>query len=315
MLRMNSLKVSQTIPSGYTQAYPEILYNRPTFLSANNSLPQLHFYLLDSSSKEVLGHIAFSREENEVLSPFRAPFGGFELASDIENESFLFFAAEVLRQLKESHVRFVQLHLPPAAYLPAAPTLMKDLQALGFREKKKPAHHIIEVTDESFETKITAMERRKLRKAVSINCRFQIEKRHEYAAIYEFIRMHRSAKGHELSMSWEMLKEVIKGHKQHYVFCSVRLEDQLIAAAIMVRVSENVLYYYIPGHNAEFNSISPMVFLLNGLYDWSQAQGVKSIDLGTSYWANRENKSLATFKKRIGGVPTTGSVLRKALSS
>ena len=311
---MKSLTVSNALPKDFETVYVKLLYNQPGFLSANNGLPQLHFYLLDKEPKQVLGHIAFTREENEVVSPYKAPFGGFELASDLSNEAFLFFAAEVMRLLKENHLRFVRMHLPPKVYLPATGKVSHDLKALGFQEKSRPVHHVLHVDADSFESKITAMEKRKLKKAAALNCAFTIEKRQDYAGVYEFIKSHRTAKGHELSMSWSMLKEAIKAYPEAYIFSSLKLDGQRIAAVIMIRVSAQVLYYYIPGHDADFNSLSPMVGLLNGLYQWAQSEGIRGIDLGTSYWANQENKSLVAFKRRVGGVATTGSILRKALT-
>jgi len=133
--------------------------------------------------------------------------------------------------------------------------------------------------------------------------------------VYEFLRKHRAHKGHQLSMSWNMLKDMLKHHKDHYLFCTVRLQEQVIAAAIMVQVSPSVLYYYIPGHDMAYNSLSPMVYLLAELYGWALAHEVNHIDLGTSYWGNQKNESLVAFKRRLSGQASSGSVLRKALSS
>ena len=312
---MKALSVSNSIPQGLRIGYSPLLYNRPSFLSVNNGLPQLHFYLIDKASKVALGHIAFSREESEVVSPFKAPFGGFELAGDLDSTSFLFFVTEVMRMLKENSIRFMRIHLAPMDYLPCLDMAMENLVALGFREKQKLVHHIIKVGEAPFEKLIASMEVRKLKKARTLGCEFRFEKREQYAAIFDFIKQHRESKGHELSMSWDMLRDVLKDHGDHYHFCSVRLEGEMIAAAVMVRVNEKVMYYFIPGHDATFNHLSPMVFLVGELYKWCREHGLQSIDLGTSYWANEENESLARFKEHLGGKPSMSSVFRKALSS
>jgi len=312
---MKALTVSRSIPRGYQCSYSRLLYNRTSFLEVNNSLPQVHFYLLNKDTKQVLGHIAFSREENEVVSPYKAPYGGFELVNDLESSSFLFFLYELLRMLKEDSIRFLRIHLPPAHCLPNVAMVKENLKTLAFREKQNLKHHMLTVSEAKFGQKIATMEQRKLKKARTLGCEFRVARRDEYAGVYAFLKQHRESKGHQLSMSWDMLREALKDHNAHYLFCTVNLEDQMIAAAIMVHVNDEVLYYFIPGHDAEYNHLSPMVFLISELYQWCQQQGIQYIDLGTSYWAGEENESLVKFKERMGGQVSSSSVFRKALSS
>lgn len=312
---MNFLSVSRSVPGEFEIAFHPLLYNQRSFLDASNAMPQLHFYLLNRDSSQVLGHIAFSREENEVLSPWKAPFGGFEVADNLESSHFLFFATEVGRLLKEDGIRFVKIQMAPGVYLPNLPMVADNLLTLGFSEKRRLVHHVLEVNDQPFETQITGMEQRKLKKARSLDCKFGFESRERFGAIYNFIRQHRESKGHALSMDWELLRDALKKHEGQYLFCGVRLEAKLIAAAIMVRVSKDVLYYFIPGHDAEFNHLSPMVFLLGELYRWCQNEGLRFIDLGTSYWAGKENESLVKFKERLGGKVSESRIFRKTLSS
>lgn len=312
---MDSLTVNTLIPEGYRKLYSPFLYNLPDFLEANNSLPQLHFYLLDKLDKTVLGHIAFSREEEEVLSPYKAPFGGFELAGTLAGEAVTFFLAEVLRKLKELSIRFVRLKLPPPCYSSGVTLMAESLLDLGFEARRKLEHHVLSVTEEELTLQMATMEQRKLKKARKAGLTFSFEEPNKHDQVFDFIRTHREARGHQLSLGWQALKEMKEQLPDHYLFATVCMQERIVAAAIMVRASASVLYYFFPVHDQAFNHLSPMVFLLNEMYNWAQQQGLAYIDLGTSYIDGKPNSSLIKFKEHMGGKPQESSVFRKALSS
>ena len=311
---MDDLRVVEVKPAGHAIRYDAWLYNSPEYLSANNELPQLHFYLVHEVKHELWAHIAFSREESEVLSPYKAPFGGFELAEELPSEAFLFFVSEVLRRLKVHHVRFVSLKMPPTFYQSGHDYLPADLEALGFRMKKEWVYHALPVDESVLVQKMVSMEQRKLRKATKLGLKFKFATRQDYASLYEFIKKHREAKGHHLSVTWNDLREAIKVRPESYLFCGVYQDKRLLAACVLIRVNTRVVYYFQPAHDPEFNALSPMVFLLDALYAWCREQSIGYIDLGTSYLQSKPNESLIKFKEHVGGKAFVSQVFRKALS-
>ena len=311
---MKNLKVVEQVPQGFSPGYDPWLYNSREYLNANNELPQLHFYLVDETEKVLLGHIAFSREESEVLSPYKSPFGGFELAAAVTSEAFLFFVTELIGRLRIHHVRFVSLKLPPPFYQNSHNYQTEDLLALGFDQKKEWRYHAVAVDEQNLVGKMVTMEQRELRKARKMGLQFRMLDRQGYAAAYDFITIHRESKGHALSMTWPDLREAIKAKPESYRCCGVYLEEKLLAACMLIRVNRRVIYYFQPAHDPEFNAQSPMVFLLDALYEWCRQEEIAFIDLGTSYLPTGPNESLVKFKEHVGGQAYMSPVFRKALS-
>lgn len=312
---MEALSVTERLPVACKVRYTPGLYNSRAFLESNNSLPQLHFYLIDTRAKTVLGHIAFSIEESEATSPFKAPFAGFELAVGLESLGCLYFLQEAQRRLVEKGFRYLRIKTAPACYQPGTDLLIENMRHLGFDEKEKQVYHAIEVNDKPLTDQLASMEQRRLRKATKQELTFRYVNKGGYPALFGFVKKHREAKGHRLSMDWANLRSAIRANQEGYLAAGVYQGDQLIAASILVRVSEKVVYNFFPAHDAAFNALSPMVFLIDSVYRWCQEQGINWIDLGTSYLGKKENKSLISFKEHMGGQPFESITFRKTLSS
>lgn len=312
---MEALSVTEHLSGSYEVQYVPGLYNSRTFLDANNSLPQLHFYLIDKGLNQALGHIAFSIEESEATSPFKAPFAGFDLAPDLDSLASTYFLQEVLRRLTERGFRYLKIKMAPDCYQSVNPALLENMRHLGFEEKERQTYHAILVNEQPLSRQIASMEQRRLRKAAKEGLAFKFARKSEFPVFFDFIKRHREAKGHRLSMDWGELRNVIKGNEESYLAAGVYKHEELIAASILIRASEKVIYNFFPANNAEFNSLSPMVFLLDSVYSWCQQQGIGWIDLGTSYLGKKENKPLISFKEHMGGRPFESITFRKTLSS
>lgn len=312
---MDSLTVLETLPRDYQVSYVPLLYNQPTFLMANNSLPQLHFYLVDDKKKAAIAHIAFCREESEVLSPFRAPFGGVEHGEELDSTAALFFIQEVSRRLLAQSVRFVRIRTAPGFYLPPASPVVDALVSLGFTRKEQQNYHAIVVDDQDLITKMAPMEKRRLKKSAKEELSFRFARRDEFASVFAFIRLQREVRAQSLSLNWEDIKTAIRSNKESYRFAMVLRQDELVAASLLVSASDSVIYSFYPAHDAAYNSLSPMVFLLYSLYGWCMEKGFTHIDLGTSYLGSKVNQTLVNFKEHMGAASFASTNFRKALSS
>lgn len=312
---METLSVTEYLPEAHAVSYIPGLYNSRNFLEANNTLPQLHFYLINNKLNDALGHIAFSIEESEATSPFKAPFAGFDLAERLDSLSCTYFLQEVLRRLVEKGFRYLRIKMAPGCYQSVNPALLENIRHLGFEEKERQIYHAILVNGQPLTKQIASMEQRRLRKAAKEGLEFKFASKSEFPVFFDFIKRHREAKGHRLSMGWRELRNAIKGNEESYLAAGVYQQEELIAASILIRASAKVIYNFFPANNAEFNSLSPMVFLLDSVYSWCQQQEIGWIDLGTSYLGKKENKPLVSFKEHMGGQPFESITFRKTLSS
>ena len=98
---MRNLKVVEQASLIAEKQFAQILYTSKTFLEVNNNLPQIHFWLMETTDQTALGHVSFSLEEGKALSPAKAPFGGFSLADSLKSEELTFFIFEVKNQSRQ----------------------------------------------------------------------------------------------------------------------------------------------------------------------------------------------------------------------
>ena len=79
----------------------------------------------------------------------------------------------------------------------------------------------------------------------------------------------------------------------------------MIAATVCVLVNEEVLYNFLPAHDENYKSLSPVVFLVQGIYNYAFAESLKFIDLGISSLQGKPQAGLIIFKERLGGQPAS----------
>lgn len=312
---MKNLKVTEYRLAEFKDSYPQLLYTKPEFLEANNDLPQIHFYLVETESDLILGHVGFSLEESRVYSPFKAPFGGFSLNENLEGVEVCFFVLEVLRRLKVKSVFEMELKLPPLCYGENYKLLSEYLTFLGFEVSKQEAYQAIPVQGAGLEQLIASMEKRRLRKCIEAGFRFQVLPDTALHQVFDFVRLQRATKGYDFSMNWEALKLIKRSEPSAYVPMAIFDKGKIVAATIGIWASEIVLYNFCPAHDLEYDKFSPVVQLTQGLYEYAASKGALYVDLGTSYLETKPNESLRTFKEHLGAQYFYSCSYRKALSS
>ncbi|RKQ49649.1 acetyltransferase (GNAT) family protein [Roseivirga pacifica] len=312
---MEGLHVIEHLPTNYTFEYEPLFYGTPTFLEANNALPQKHFYLVDNHYHKVFASIAFSIEEGTAYSPAKAPFSGYEFAQRLNPEERIFFMIEVERRLKQAGVKALNIGQAPSFFNTQFEKEQRDLGFLEYQKAAARVYHSISVDSTPFEGKVHDMEKRKLKKSAQGGLNFQMLDSSDLEKVFAFIKLQRDLKGYEFSMSWEELRDAARLNPGMYL-PAVMLHDKKIAAAtIAIRESKSVLYNFAPAHAPAYNELSPVVALVQGLYEWSQAQAIKWLNLGTSYLDGAPNEPLVQFKERLGGVSFSAFSFQKSLNS
>ncbi len=161
----------------------------------------------------------------------------------------------------------------------------------------------LQVTSESFESKISMAKRQRLKKCLT---RFSFLKHelNQLERIYSFLSESRQAKGYQLSMDWNQMQRTVRQLPSHFLVFAVEEAEQLAAAAICIRVSDTILYTFYYAHAAAYDKLSPVTMLLQGIYQFAVDQSIQLIDLGTSQVDEKLNPSLLHFKKSVGGKPS-----------
>lgn len=88
----------------------------------------------------------------------------------------------------------------------------------------------------------------------------------------------------------------------YFLFSVKNQEGEIIAGVVTILVNQHILYTFYWGDNLAYCSHSPVVFLLQEIYEYCQKHQIQLMDLGTSSLNGVINQGSYNFKKNIGGV-------------
>lgn len=289
-------------PDGFSYSFERYLYNETSFLQLQDAEPPLSFYILHLKKKRVLARCHFFIKDNIALSPYRSPFGGMELDASLSLDVIEAFIDFIEKTIKKKDVKTIKITQSPFIYSPiGASKLTNCYLRTGFQITHPDLNHHIVIDGKSFEQKIHAMERRKLKKTMEQRFVFREEGVDVVEKIYAFIQSCRKERQQDLNISLEDLQKAIQALPHVYKIFSIRDGEEVIATTIIVVVNAKIAYNFLPASSSAYNQWSPMVFLLKGLYEWCQDKNIEMLDLGISIVNNIPQYSLIAFKERIGG--------------
>ena len=294
--------------------FEQLLYNRPAFLNSNNDLPKRHFYLFDKKEEKYRAHVVFNINDKVAVSPLKAPFGGIEFDLSLGQSSLEFFLNEVEAALHREGVEELRIHQAPENYLPQD-QINTAFEASGYEMIQERIYQGIDIDEIPLSEKIHEMQRRRLKKCEQEPFTFKKYSKGELPKVYNQINRYRYKAGKGLSMKWVDLHDSSVRNPSVYKAFGIENENGLIiAGTITVSVNAKVLYNFFPASYDAYNKYSPMVMLLDKVYDWAAANGYRHIDLGTSYVHKDLNTSLRDFKERMGGKEFNAKSWRKKLN-
>ncbi len=277
-------------------------FNTIQFIKAQATDNGLVFILTSLSTKQTRAYFILFVENNAAVSPKRAPFGSFEMASDLSSNDLRALVESILDYCKSHHLMGLTIKNFPTCYNPIRATQIKNvLLSCGFGIKQDIDNQYLDVLHQAFEQQIHISERRRLKKCLYAGFELSEWIQPSPEEVYEFIRNNRKQLGYPMGFELDELKTwFINSPNQYKVFC-VRTNDEIIALSLAVLVKENILYNFCPADALSYRSYSPSVLLTKGLYEYCQQQGITILDLGVSLDASGEPKpSLVRFKRNLG---------------
>lgn len=275
------------------------LFNNPAHLRLQVPTGWRSFLLQKDKSGRIDGIVHFNIDGRIALSPFRSPFGSFEFSVGVPSGVMDAFIAFVEERLAEEHITEIHIKCSPLAYDPHAATLISTLLLnRGFRIERAEVGSLLSLsgTDWSPDT----WEARKLRQAKDAGlqfCNLGLDKRDE---VFRFISACREERGQEISITAAQLEEACNTFPDHYFLSGVSQDGELAAASVAVAVNKQVAYNFLSAHSRATDALSPVVLLMEGLYQTCRARGFSWLDLGTSALGDRPNFTLLDFKLRLG---------------
>lgn len=293
-----------------TLSFSVPLFFRPQFVyrRASDSVLSFQSHQPDSGAEAL---IYFILQDQEAISISYSPFGSIYGNEWCTQEFLSEFVAEIKRSLIQKGIRSIVIKHYPACYAPDLHD--KVLQAfihngfeITFTEHNQylpiPVASKKEIFDHS---KLHLIKKCKEAKfTVSIAPTFNAD------IWYDIITRARELRGHPMTIDLESLRVLQKGNEDAYYFFEVKDGDQIIACAIGVQVTADVLYYYLAADEDAYRSYSPMTFLLGRMFDFASEKNIKVLDMGISSSNGILNEGLHWFKKSFGSLEQPKLVLK-----
>jgi len=297
ILEVNAVKYKEIISTPYH------IFGSAAFNDLNYAKCDVVYYLLFKDSKYRLGLIVGVRN-NELHSPFSAPFGGFSfLSSDIRLQAI----DEALDLLKtwahEKKFSSINITLPSTFYnknFISKQTNCLFRNGYGIARLDLNYSFNLESFDENYPEHIWYNARKNLKIALKSGLLFiKCEKDAEKEQAHEIIRKNREIRGFPLHMTWQQVEKTTQIVPAD--FFMVKNDQQLpIASAIIFHVNESVVRVIYWGDLPEFAALKTMNFISFKVFEYYKNTGKRMVDIGISTDNSIPNFGLCEFKESIG---------------
>lgn len=286
--------------------------NEHLFLQADSGW--LNFYIVNSDRSSAEAYLPIHVEGTKATSPFKSPFGSICFSKGLSPEVLQNFIIYIESELKRVGIKEILIQNPPVAYQPQNLSLFQVLLInCGFTISKAEVTSVVYVDSKSFYSKIKPQQQQRLKHAKLEGLEFVILDTNNLCEVYELINNWQLARGFNLSMSIDGLSKVVEKFTQEFIISIVKQKQEVVAAAISIKVTKNVIYNFYLSHNPEYNHLSPVLLLLEGLYTYCQQHSFLLFDLGTSSLSGKPNFRLLNFKRRMGSEYSSKFAFYKAL--
>jgi hypothetical protein len=303
------------LPEGYRCDFDSYLFNSPRNLTIQ-SLDGWHsFHALRAEKRTARARVHFHLEGKIALSPFKNPFGSYEFSNTIEPKELFDFMKWVEVKLVEKGAKKIEIKTYPALYdTSSSAILITFLINLGYKIKNAELSACIEVNPTSLYQLMSSYEKRKAGQIRKTNLRFATIPVNKVKEVFDFISSCREERKQTLSMTYGQMKTVCDHFPDKFCLFGVYDNSALAAASISMLVNNSILYNFYSAHAKQYDSLSPVVRLMEGIYEFCQTEKIRLIDLGTSALQGRPNFTLLDFKLNLGATPTQKLTFEKVFS-
>lgn len=298
-------------PDGLKLNFDPGIFHDPKHLKLQASSGWHFFYAKNDNLVEAILYVHI--DKSTATSSYRSPFGSFLFSDSIMTynlHDFIVFCESALKRLE---VKTIVFKNQSELYSKNIPTLNNTLIKEGFSTKTEETSAVIPVNSKPFESGLHKSEKKRLRKCREQGLTFERIDLSQLQKIYMFLEACREEKGYSLSMSFDEIKKLVQAFPERIILTAVIDQQKFAAANISIRVFDHVLYNFYHDHSSEYDLLSPVVLLNEGLYNFCQQTKIELLDLGTSNLDGKLNESLLNFKINLGAKPTRKLTFEKKL--
>ena len=279
----------------------KFLFNQLAFLQQQTCASLLSFELWDKQQNRAVILLHISAHQSEAISPYRATFGGIEMADSLEAKLPGMFLTKVHQFLKAHGITLIRITNPPFAYdneIFQQVTFL--LLSHGYLIDRSELNYHIPIGNTSLEPQLHASEKRRLQKCRKAGFAFAEEQTLNLTEIYAFIAKARSRKGFPMSLTLQEFQQLFINLPGIYRIFTLRDGETITALTVTVRINSQILYNFYPSDNEHYLNYSPTVMLTVELYNLARREGYSMLDLGIATENGKPNYGLMRFKKNLG---------------
>ena len=227
-----------------------------------------NFYLLSAVNQETRqaeARCAFFIRSDQALSPLAAPFGSVEFAeclSDSTLDKFIAALIDAVRIVGANKIRLVNY---PNCYAPRqADQLVSALLQHQFYPVEAHQTSFLSIGPHTFDSQLIAAERRRLRKCRDAGFRVAQWPTPAITDVVGFIQHTRQQQGYRMTIQPDRLVALLRDFPDLFPVFTVTDGANLAALAITVRISQHILYNFLPASAPSYRTFSPTVMLTDG---------------------------------------------------
>ncbi|NHM06461.1 hypothetical protein G4D82_04450 [Flavobacterium sp. CYK-4] len=295
ILEVNAAQYADYFPN------PKQVFNSAAFNALNSYKCEQVFYLVFKDTKVRLG-IIFGLRANKIVSPFSAPFGGFEAANDEVRLQQIDAAIETLIQWA-TEKKFEGIRIVSPSFFYRENFLNKIYNCLyrsGFQTSNIELNYQFPTRKftENYASEIWYNAKKNLKRAQQAGLVFEELTSENAKLAYDVIAQNRSERGFPLRMTWEQVQETLQVVKADFFL--VKREQMATAAAVVFHVAEAIVQVIYWGDLPAYAEHKTMNFLSFEVFKYYKQQGIQIIDIGPSTEDSVPNYGLCEFKESIG---------------
>jgi hypothetical protein len=242
--------------------------------------------------------ITIQLDNHVASSPASASYGGIFIPESYSN-SEINIVDELVEHLIKIGMSRIEVYLAPEhlSYNDMLP--IETYIKAGFEVNFVNVNHYIDMSQWK-RGDMSKGNRKKSRQALGSSFKFLEATDDDFSKSYELIVQNRLAFGAKVPLTFEEMTILFKNFPEKYrCFALKSVDSELVAAAFLVETSPENLYVHLWADSIKFRALSPVVFLMEKLIDYS-SQDYRFLDLGTSGVDGIVIDGLVRFKNNLG---------------
>jgi len=283
------------------------LFQQSNFFKLHQKGARGIFFEMMHENGNVVANIHFTETQEGIWkSPVRGTFGGIYSEDKINFEELIFFYQYVENFLREKNASQLQISLAPLAHDPSRLSQQVFLlRSNGFSISQCDLNHSAHIIKLSSGLPMSKGNQKRVNKCLREGFSCSILQPHFLDEVYEVILENRISKGYPISMSLSELKEMTNAFPEVIKLFGVSTNPineipNLIASAICISLSRDILYVFYWGDKQNYSTFSPIALLAETIYDYCNIENISLLDVGTSSMDLIPNLGLIQFKQNLG---------------